>query len=91
MQIEYILIRERDDNNREERRNCVSHIVPVDLPHVASHEGSDNHKGAAGGPRGEASKDGGEEDRDEEKDTGRHCCETCLPTLCTFQINHIVP
>jgi hypothetical protein len=50
LRIEYILIRKRDDNNREERGNSVPHIVPVDLSYIASHECSDNHKGATGGP-----------------------------------------
>lgn len=45
-----ILVRERDEDDSENRRNGVSDIVPIDLPYVANHECSDNHKSAAGGP-----------------------------------------
>ena len=87
-QIEYILICERDDNDSEERRDSISEIVPIDLSYVASHERPDDHQSAAGGPGGEASEYGGEEDGDEESETGRHPRDTRLATLCRRRIRY---
>ena len=82
-----VLVRERDEDDSENRRNGVSDIVPIDLPYVADHECSDNHKSAAGGPWGDTSEYGREEDGDEESEAGRHRRDTRLTALYTRRID----
>lgn len=72
---------EGHEGNAHEGGNGVAHVLPVDIRHSADHHRADQDKDAAGGPRGNRSKDGSEENGDEEAEASRHGCKTSLATL----------
>jgi hypothetical protein len=72
---------ERHDRNRQESRDGVAHVPPVDVLGRGGHERTDDDQGAASRPRRDRREDGGEEHGDEEAQTGEHGSETSLATL----------
>ncbi|KAI6756507.1 hypothetical protein HG531_014122 [Fusarium graminearum] len=71
----------RHDGNGKESRYSISHVLPIDLSHSANHHRTNKNQNASSGPWWDGRKNRGEEDGDEEADSGNHGGDTSLATF----------
>lgn len=72
---------ERHHADSQESGDRVAHVAPVDFCCCFHHHGSDDDERASGSPGWDRSENGGEENGDEEAETGRDCSETSGTTF----------
>jgi len=72
---------ERHDGDGEESGNSITHVSPVDVGSCLGHQRTNDDKSTSSSPWGNGGKDGGEEDGNEEADTGDHGGNTSLTAL----------
>jgi hypothetical protein len=69
------------DCDREEGRDSVTHVAPVDILCGLGHQRANDDQGAASCPRWNRGKDRRKENGDEEAETREHCSKTSLASL----------
>jgi hypothetical protein len=70
-----------NDNNGQECRNSVTEVLPVDIDYIPDHERTRDDECTTSCPGRDTSKDGCEEDGDEEADAASHGRQTGLATF----------
>lgn len=74
-------VRERHEHERDKGWDAVTGIVPVDSEDTAHHHAANEHQRTTSSPRWDRGKDGSEEERDEEENTGSDGCKTCATSF----------
>jgi len=74
-------VRERHEHERDESRDGVARVVPVDRCHSAHHHATDEDQGSTSCPGWDGSKDWRKEERDKKADSGGHGCQTSPTAL----------